>query len=57
MKPPRKNWMTFPDVFIHANESDVKQHAQYRDAKTGNADAALALVLDTLSEAETQLLG
>ena len=57
MKPPRKNWMTFPDVFIHANESDVKQHAQYYDAKTGNADAALALVLDTLSEAETQRLG
>lgn len=41
----RRPWpQDFPDVLIHADELLVKQHACYRDAKAGDAAAALELV-------------
>ncbi len=49
MKPPRTPWGNFPDVLIHASESAVKQHPAYKAAKTGDDDAATALVLDTFN--------
>ncbi|MBW7900501.1 MAG: phosphoribosyltransferase [Rhodocyclaceae bacterium] len=49
MKPPRTPWGEFPDVLIHADESAVKRHSAYRQAKSGDSAAASALVLDTTS--------
>lgn len=49
VKPPRTPWGRFPDVFIHASESAVKQHAAYVAAKAGDDDAATDLVLDTFN--------
>ena len=40
----RYPWDTFPPVWIHANESAVKQHHAYRTAKSGNPDSAYLLV-------------
>ncbi len=56
MKPPRTPWHDFPDVLIHANETAVKQHPAYRAAKSGDGEAALTLVRDTISPAQTQQL-
>ena len=56
MKPPRTSWNGFPDVFIHASETAVKQHAQYWDAKTGDAIAADILVDATINSAQTAAL-
>ncbi|MFT3816190.1 MAG: phosphoribosyltransferase [Rubrivivax sp.] len=45
MKPRRAPWKTeFPDVFIVADESAVKRHADYHAGKTGDASAAARLV-------------
>jgi len=44
VKPPRAAWNKFPDVLIHASESAVKQHPHYQAAKSGDAEAAEALV-------------
>jgi hypothetical protein len=44
MTPPRTPWHHFPDVFIHASESSVKQHLMYQAGKSGDADAAEDLV-------------
>lgn len=44
-------WSAFPPVWIHANESAVKQHPAYLDAKSGDPDAAHVLV-DALLSAE-----
>lgn len=41
---PRFSWNTFPPVWIHANESSVKQHPAYQAAKSGDPDAAYLLV-------------
>lgn len=41
---------TFPDVVIHAPESDVKQHAAYPAAKAGDVEAAMHLIMDNLSD-------
>lgn len=49
-KPARTAWPHFPDVVIHATESSVKQHPAYAEAKSGDADAAFALVQDTFSQ-------
>lgn len=49
MKPPRTRMIQFPNVLIHAPESQVKRHPCYWDAKRGNADAAEQLVCDNLS--------
>ncbi len=40
----RYPWAVFPPVWIHANESAVKQHPSYRAAKSGDPDAAYLLV-------------
>jgi hypothetical protein len=48
-KPARKPLFDFPDVIIHADESMVKRHPRYRDAKAGDAEAAGDLVSDTVS--------
>ena len=44
MTPPRVPLFGFPDVFIHAEESAVKGHPQFRSAKAGNLAAADRLV-------------
>ena len=56
MLPPRTPWVDFPDVFIHAAETAVKQHPLYRSAKSGDADAAAALVAAVLNATQTQAL-
>jgi hypothetical protein len=48
-KPPRIPWNNFPNVFIHANESAVKQHLAYRAAKSGDDEAATDVVLSNLN--------
>ena len=57
VKPPRAAWNEFPDVLIHASESAVKQHPRYQAAKSGDAEAAEALVRDTLNDAQVEALG
>ena len=47
--PPRTPWGAFPDVLIHASESAVKQHLDYKDAKSGDDWAAASLVLNSLN--------
>lgn len=56
MQPPRTPWTDFPDVLIHADESRVKQHAVYLSAKSGDAVAALALVMLVLDGAQISAL-
>lgn len=56
-KPPRLPWNGFPDVLIHASESAVKQHPRYPAAKSGDAEAAIELVRDTLSFDQVKALG
>jgi hypothetical protein len=56
MKPPRTPWHHFPDVFIHAQESAVKQHAAYAAAKSGDTDSAAQLVAATLNLGQVQAL-
>jgi len=55
-QPLRTPWNGFPDVIIHATESAVKQHHAYAAAKSGDSDAAFALVLDTVSPVAIQSL-
>jgi hypothetical protein len=51
VKPFRHPWQDgFPDVWIFASESTVKQHPAYKAAKAGDVDAALDLVLATLND-------
>lgn len=49
LKPTRTEWGSFPDVLIHADESVVKQHADYVAAKAGDVAAAKQLVADVLN--------
>jgi hypothetical protein len=56
MKPPRTPWTNFPDVLIHAGESAVKQHPVYQEAKTGDDNAARALVIATINPAQVEKL-
>lgn len=46
----------FPDVFIHAAESAVKQHAAYAAAKSGEVAAAIALINATFDDAIVEQL-
>lgn len=55
-QPQRTAWGTFPDVIIHAPETVVKKHRCYRAAKSGDADAAFALVQDTISDSTIEAL-
>jgi hypothetical protein len=48
-KPPRKPLFDFPDVVIHANETSVKKHPRYSDAKSGDTEAAAELVSETFN--------
>lgn len=56
-KPPRSPWDGFPDVLIRAPETQVKQHPRYPAAKSGDADAAMDLVADTLDIEQVEALG
>lgn len=56
-QPPRSPWNDFPDVLIHASESAVKQHPRYPAAKSGDAEAAIELVRDTLNPDQVKALG
>jgi hypothetical protein len=56
MFPPRTVWKDFPDVFIHAGETAVKQHARYRAAKSGDSDAAMELVIACLNSERCRAL-
>lgn len=42
-KPHRVSWNGFPDVVITTDESAVKRHAEYEEAKTGDVPAAKRL--------------
>ena len=56
-KPYRCDWDSFPDVVLHAGETAVKKHPEYAAAKSGDSDAAFALVNDLVSEsAITELI-
>ncbi len=46
----------FPDVIIHAPESAVKKHPRYKEAKSGDNEAALELVQDTINPEQITLL-
>lgn len=50
VKPLRFPWNGFPDALIHAQEDQVKGHVTYKAAKAGNYDAAIQLVLETMSD-------
>ncbi|GBU15145.1 hypothetical protein AwPolaro_05230 [Polaromonas sp.] len=56
IKPPRTLWGNLPDVLIHASESAVKQHPDYKAAKSGYGFSATALINDTMSEPQNQRL-
>jgi hypothetical protein len=49
VKPVRMPWNHFPDVVIHSPEAQVKGHASYAAAKSGDARAAMHLVQDQIS--------
>jgi hypothetical protein len=58
MNPNRAAWgHAFPDALILANESAVKQHPDYRAAKTGDAGAAVRLVSALVSDETIDALG
>jgi hypothetical protein len=49
--PNRIRWPAeFPDVVIHTDVRTRDAHKDYSDAKAGDADAALALALELISE-------
>lgn len=56
MRALRTAWTDFPPVAIAAAESAVKQHPEYRAAKTGDADAAIRLVRALLTDSAVQQL-
>jgi hypothetical protein len=50
MKPVRVPLYGFPDVVLHADESSVKRHPQYKAAKSGDITAADLLVAELACE-------
>ena len=46
----------FPDVIIHAAETAVKKHARYKEAKSGDSEAAIELVLATINDGQVENL-
>jgi hypothetical protein len=48
-QPLRYSWGVFPPVWIHAGETEVKQHPAYDAAKAGDPDASYWLVTETLA--------
>jgi hypothetical protein len=58
MSPHRAPWdRDFPDAGILASESAVKQHPDYRAAKTGDASAAVRLVRELVGDKSIDALG
>jgi len=56
MTAQRTAWKNFPSAILHAEEISVKKHPNYVAAKSGDADAAFALVQETISNAAANLL-
>jgi hypothetical protein len=56
MTAQRTAWKNFPSAILHAEEISVKKHPNYVAAKSGDADAAFALVQETISNAAVNLL-
>lgn len=57
MHPDRAAWDdAFPEVLILAAETEIKRHADYRAAKTGDAEAAARLVRDLVTQAKVDEL-
>jgi adenine/guanine phosphoribosyltransferase-like PRPP-binding protein len=54
--PPRFPWQHFPDVVLHSSETAVKKHPAYRDAKSGDAEAAALLCRETVSSSSVDRL-
>ncbi len=49
--PPRQPWPDwFPEVVIHTDVRTRDSHPSYRAAKAGDADSALALAIDLISD-------
>lgn len=46
----------FPGVIIHAAETAVKKHPRYNEAKSGDSEAAIDLVLATISDEQVENL-
>lgn len=46
----------FPDVIIHASETAVKKHPRYKDAKSGDSEAAIELVQTTINDKQVEAL-
>ena len=58
MNPHRTPWRrAFPDAVILASESAVKQHPEYRAAKTGDASAAVRLVRELVGDEAIDAVG
>ena len=55
--PPRVPWGNFVNAVLLVNESALKQHPEYPDAKTGNSVAAANLVDSLVDEAEISSVG
>lgn len=59
-KPPRAPWSpgfpAFPDVALHAEETSVRRSVGYLEAKSGDADAAIELVMRFLSPVAIELV-
>ena len=50
MRVTRYPWDHFPPLTIHADETDVKNHPSYAEAKAGNPEAAFDLVRRFVSD-------
>ena len=46
----------FPNVIIHAAETAVKKHPRYKEAKAGDSEAAIELVLSTINDGQVDKL-
>lgn len=46
----------FPDVIIHATETAVKKHPRYKEAKSGDSEAAFELVQATINDEQVEKL-
>ena len=46
----------FPDVIIHATETAVKKHPRYKEAKSGDGEAAFELVQATINDEQVENL-
>ncbi|MBC7961425.1 MAG: phosphoribosyltransferase [Steroidobacteraceae bacterium] len=56
LKVVRTPLIGFPDVIIHATETAVKKHSRYKEAKSGDSEAAIELVLATISDEQVENL-